>query len=353
MRYKTFGRQTGLRVSEVALGGGNFGNRLGYGSQAQDARVMFDAYVTAGGNFIDTSENYQFGESEELVGQFIAGRRQEFVIGTKFTQSADKEATLSKTGNSRKNMIYSLEQSLKRLKTDHVDLYWVHMPDFMTPMEEIVRAFDDLARAGKILHAGLSNFPAWRAARGATISDLRGAAPIVAIQIEYSLVERTAERELLPMAEALGLGVATWSPLGGGLLTGKYRSSPEGRAKSLGVLVHRETEQRHTAIIDALFDVAKEIERTPTHVAIGWLRARSARSTTGIVPILGPRTIDQLNDTLDALTVTLSIEQLEKLEQASAFALGVPHEMIGNDYYRTKLSGGKPELFDYPKFTVA
>jgi aryl-alcohol dehydrogenase-like predicted oxidoreductase len=212
MRYKIFGRQTGLRVSELALGAGNFGTRWGHGAERADAKQLFDAYVEAGGNFIDTADNYQFGESEEIVGDFIAADRDHFVLATKYTLGTNDAHGVSRTGNSRKNMVRSVEGSLKRLKTDRIDLYWAHFADGMTPMEEIVRAFDDLVRAGKIHYAGLSNFPAWRVARADLLAELRGWAPIAGIQVEYSLAERTADRELLPMAEALGLGVALWSP---------------------------------------------------------------------------------------------------------------------------------------------
>lgn len=220
MRYKTFGRRTGLRVSELALGTGNFGTGWGYGAEREEAQAVFEAYVAAGGNFIDTAHSYQLGQSEKLVGQFIAADRDHFVVATKYTLGSGGADGLSRTGNSRKNLVRSVEESLKRLNTDRIDLYWAHMADGMTPMEEILRGFDDLVRAGKILYAGLSNFPAWRVARADLLADLRGWAPVAGIQIEYSLAERTADRELLPMAEALGLGVALWSPLGGGVLTG-------------------------------------------------------------------------------------------------------------------------------------
>jgi aryl-alcohol dehydrogenase-like predicted oxidoreductase len=200
MRYKLFGRGTGLRVSELALGCGTFGTRWGYGSEPEEARRVFDGYVEAGGNFLDTADSYQVGQSEELVGQFIAGRRDDFVLATKFTLGIRPDSSLLAVGNSRKNMVRSVEASLKRLNTDRVDLYWVHMPDAVTSSEEIVRGLDDLVRSGKVLYVGLSDFPAWRVARAATIAELRGWAPIVGLQIEYSLVERTPDRELLPMA---------------------------------------------------------------------------------------------------------------------------------------------------------
>jgi aryl-alcohol dehydrogenase-like predicted oxidoreductase len=352
MRYKIFGRRTGLRVSELALGAGNFGTRWGHGAEREEAKKVFDRFVEAGGNFIDTADSYQFGESEELVGEFIARDRDYFVVASKYTLGTNDTDSVSRTGNSRKNMIRSVEGSLKRLKTDRIDLYWAHFADGMTPMEEIARGFDDLVRTGKILYAGLSNFPAWRVARADLMAELRGWSPIAGIQIEYSLAERTADRELLPMAEALGLGVALWSPLGGGFLTGKYRSSDEGRLNTrLGVLVHTQKTARETTILDTVLAVAKEIGASPTEVAIAWLLHKAARSTTSLIPILGPRTRDQFDSTLGALDVRLSSEQTARLDEASAVALGTPHEQIKDSAPR--IAGGKPELLHMPVIPAA
>lgn len=351
MRYRTFGRNTGLRVAELALGTGNFGTGWGHGAEPAEAKKMFDLYLESGGNFIDTANGYQFGQSETLLGDLIAAERDNLVVATKYSLPTDANPGISRTGNSRKNMIRSVEESLKRLKTDHIDLYWAHMTDGATPIEEILRAFDDLVRAGKIHYAGLSNFPAWRISRAATIAELRGWSPIAGIQVEYSLVERTAERDLTPMAEALGLAVAAWSPLGGGFLTGKYRNSEDGRLNRLGILIHSEKSTRETAILDSVLAVAKEAGATPTHVAIAWLRHKAAQSTTGIIPILGPRTHDQLVATLGALEVTLTPEQIERLDNAGAIPLGVPHQVISD--YAPRIAGGKPELLDRPALPAA
>jgi aryl-alcohol dehydrogenase-like predicted oxidoreductase len=352
MRYKIFGRRTGLRVSELALGAGNFGTRWGHGAERSAAKKVFDAYVEAGGNFIDTADGYQFGESEEIVGDLIAADRDYFVLATKYTLGTNDTYGVSRTGNSRKNMVRSVEESLKRLKTERIDLYWAHFADGATPMEEILRAFDDLARAGKIHYAGLSNFPAWRVSRADLLAELRGWAPIAGIQIEYSLAERTADRELLPMAEALGLGVALWSPLGGGFLSGKYRASDEGRINSrLAVLVHTEKTARETAILDAVLAVAKEAGRAPTETAMAWLLHRAAKSATALIPILGPRTREQLDGTLRALDVTLSPEQVSRLDAASAISLGTPHEQINGSVPR--IAGGRPELLESPALPAA
>jgi aryl-alcohol dehydrogenase-like predicted oxidoreductase len=326
MRYKTFGRRTGLRVSELALGAANFGTRWGYGAERDQAK--------------------------KWVGEFIAADRDYFVLATKYTLGTTATDGISRTGNSRKNMIRSVEASLKRLKTDRIDLYWAHFADDMTPIEEIIRAFDDLVRAGKIHYAGLSNFPAWRVSRGDLLAEVRGWAPIAGIQIEYSLAQRTADRELLPMAEALGLGAALWSPLGGGFLTGKYRTSDEGRIDSLlARLVHTEKTARETAILDAVLAVAKEIGRSPTKVAIAWLLHKARLSTTALIPILGPRTYDQLAGTLGALKVTLSPEQIARLDETSQIPLGTPHEQIRGS--AAAIAGGSTEALELRVIPVA
>jgi aryl-alcohol dehydrogenase-like predicted oxidoreductase len=352
MRYEIFGRRTGLRVSELALGAANFGTRWGYGAERQDAKRVFDAYVEAGGNFIDTADSYQFGESEELVGEFIAADRDYFVVATKYTLGTTATDGISRTGNSRKNMIRSLEASLERLKTDRIDLYWAHFADGMTPMEEIIRAFDDLTRAGKIHYAGLSNFPAWRISRADLLAEMRGWGPIAGIQVEYSLAERTAERELLPMAEALGLGAALWSPLGGGFLTGKYRLGDQGRINSLlARLVHTENTERERATLNIIIAIAKEVDRSPTEVAIAWMLHKARLSTTALIPILGPRTYEQLAGSLGALEVNLSQEQIGRLDETSQIAFGTPHEQTHGS--AAAIAGGKPELLQTRIIPVA
>ncbi|OOL38897.1 aldo/keto reductase [Pseudomonas sp. FSL W5-0299] len=350
MHYKVFGRKTGLRVSELALGAGNFGTGWGHGAERDEAKRIFDGYLEAGGNFIDTANGYQAGQSEAMLSEFIAPERDRLVIATKYTMGTTPAAGISHTGNSRKNMVRAVEESLKRLNTDHIDLFWAHISDGVTPMEEILRGFDDLVRAGKIHYAGLSNFPAWRIARADVLAEVRGFAPIAAIQAEYSLAERTAERELLPMAEALGLAATIWSPLGGGFLTGKYRSNDDNnRAAKLGMLVHTEKSAHETALLDTLLAVAAELEATPTHVAIAWLREKAKRSTTALIPILGSRTREQLDATLGALTVQLSPEQSSRLDGVSNVPKGVPHETIAGSAAR--YTGA--ETLDLPIIPVA
>ncbi|MCW2517935.1 MAG: Aryl-alcohol dehydrogenase [Mycobacterium sp.] len=344
MEHFTFGRNNGLRVSALALGAGNFGTRWGYGADAGTARAMVDRFADAGGTAIDTAASYQVGESEENLGRILAGRRNQFTIATKFAIGGTSDGSgVMQTGNGRRAMFRSVEDSLRRLDTDYIDLLYVHFPDFVTPIEEIVRAFDDLASAGKILYAGLSNFPAWMTSRGVTLAELRGWTPIAAVQFEYSLVERSGERDNLPMAEALGIGAALWSPLGGGLLTGKYRSSKAGRLTEWNRLVHAEDEPVKAATVDAVLDAAGDLGVPAARVAVAWLLERARRSPTGVVPVIGPRTVEQLDDYVAALDLDLSAEIYDRLDQASRIPLGQPHEQnserrltaVGGEGFRT------------------
>ncbi len=311
MQYVPFGT-TGLRVSQLALGTGNFGTGWGYGADVATSTAILDTYADAGGNFLDTADVYQFGQSEEILGKALVGRREDFVLASKFSNGAAPEANRLVTGNSRKAMIASVEASLKRLKTDRIDLYWVHHPDDVTATAEIVRGFDDLARAGKILYAGLSNFPAWRLAQAATIADLTRALPIAAAQFEHSLVHRDPEADLFPASRALGLGVVTWSPLGGGVPTGKYRKGEIGRAEGFGgkVFQAEDTAQR-TAIIDTVIAIADELHASPDQVAIAWAGSH------GAVPMIGPRSMAQLTSNLGALDIILTDEQSRRLDEVS------------------------------------
>ncbi|VVM80770.1 Aldo-keto reductase IolS [Pseudomonas fluorescens] len=312
MKYTSFGN-TGMQVSQIALGTGNFGTGWGYGADVQTSKAIFNAYAEAGGNFIDTADVYQFGQSEELIGVLLEGRREDFVIATKYTNGAQPNAGRLVTGNSRRAMIASVEASLKRLKTDRIDIYWAHHPDGVTPAEEIVRGFEDLARAGKILYAGLSNFSAWRLTRAVTLAELTRAVPIAAAQFEHSLVHRDAELELFPASHALGLGIVTWSPLGGGMLTGKYRNGEKGRAEGFGGRVFQpENSAQRTKILDAVIAIAQETGASAGQVAIAWA------GTHGAIPIIGPRSITQFTDNLGALSLELCAEHIERLDAVSS-----------------------------------
>ncbi|RDJ24100.1 aldo/keto reductase [Bosea caraganae] len=348
MRYKLFGEHTGLRVSELVLGTGTFGTRWGHGAEPAEARRVLETYAEAGGNFLDTADGYQFGESEEILGEALQGKRDEFVLATKFTLGVDPNRGILGTGNSRKAMVASLEASLKRLRSDRIDLYWVHFADGVTPVDEILRGFDDLARAGKILYGGLSDFPAWRVARAATIAELRGTLPIAGIQVEHSLVERTPEQELLPMGKALGLGIVAWSPLGGGMLTGKYRRGEAGRAQGFGGRVFQaENSAQRTAILDEVLKLAEETGATPGQVAIAWVAAK------GALPIIGPRSVEQLKDNLGAAELKLAPEQIARLDEVSALPPVFPYTLLDNPENQQRYTGGKLDQFDWPKTPVA
>jgi aryl-alcohol dehydrogenase-like predicted oxidoreductase len=342
MKYQLFGTKTGLRVSELALGTSNFGTATEYGADPAEARRIWDGYVEAGGNFIDMSNAYQQGEAERWVGQFMGTSRGDFVLTSKYTRTENPTAALAQLGNHRKAMTQAVEASLKRLGTDYLDLYLVHLPDSVTPVAEIARGFEDLARAGKILYGGFSNFPAWRVAAAVTLAELRGWVPLAGIQVEYSLLQRTAERELLPMAEGLGLGVMGYSPLGGGVLTGKYRKGETGRASLLGVPT---SSAPIDAILDVLLAIAQEVGAAPGQVATAWAMTR------GIVPIIGARTRQQFDEQLGAAALTLSPEQLQRLAVASAVPLGYPHELLAGQ--QNLLTGNRADRVSWPARTVA
>ena len=311
MNYQLFG-QTGLKVAQIALGTGNFGTGWGYGASSEDAKLIIHTYLNAGGNFIDTADAYQFGQSEQILGDLLHSMRHEVVLATKFSNGASQSTNQLHKGNSRKAMLYSVEQSLRRLKTDYIDLYWVHHPDHVTPSEEILRGLEDLSRAGKILYAGLSNFPAWRLSRAATIAELKNTVPIAAAQFQHSLVDREPETDLIPASQALGLGMVTWSPLGGGMLTGKYRKGEKGREEGFGGKVfQQENTTQRTAILDAVLSIAAELNVSADQVAIAWA------GTHGTIPIIGPKSLKQTESNLNAVNILLSNEHIARLDAVS------------------------------------
>jgi aryl-alcohol dehydrogenase-like predicted oxidoreductase len=325
MRFETFGRKTGLRVSEYALGTANF-STSDAGAGLEASRQIFEAFVTAGGTTFDSSNIYQDGEAESVLGGLLGSERDNYVVITKYSGTRRAGSLPGTTGNSRKTMIRSLEASLRRLDTDYADVFMPHFSDGTTPIEEILTGFDDLVRSGKVLYAGLSNFPAWRVAGAAVRADLRGLTPVAGIESEYSLVERSAERELLPMAEAHGLGVLLYSPLGGGLLTGKYREGETGRLSARGDAVEG-TAQR-TAVVDAVLAIADEIGSTAVQVSLAWLRRRAELAPTALIPIVGPRSPAHLEEYLGSLELRLDDQQYQHLDDVSAVQMGTPHEDV-------------------------
>ena len=345
MRYKLMGK-SGLRVSELCLGTMTFGDDWGWGSSKEESRAVFDAFVESGGNFIDTADLYTNGTSESFLGEFIASDRERIVLATKYTNTApgtDPNAA----GNQRKNMMQSVEASLKRLKTDYIDLYWLHVWDFTTPVQEVMRAFDDLVRQGKVLYIGISDAPAWIVARANTLAELRGWTSFVGLQIEYSLIERTSERELLPMARKLDLGVTAWSPLAGGLLTGKYSQSTKAGSEEkrlehpmMAPLV--DISERKRAIAGAVVEIAAAIGKTPAQVALNWLRQQPGV----VIPIIGARRLDQVKDNLACFEFTLEKEHLQQLNDISQIELGFPHDFFTNELVQNFAFGGMRDLID-------
>jgi len=337
MKYRLLGN-SGLRVSEISLGTMTFGEEWGWGTGKDEARKIYEVYRAAGGNFIDTANIYTNGTSEEFVGEFIHDHRQDVVLATKYTNAgASKDPNAS--GNHRKSMVQAVEASLRRLQTDYIDLYWLHIWDQMTPVDEVMRAFDDLVSQGKVLYAGVSDAPAWWIAQANTIADLRGWTRFVGLQIEYSLAERTIERELIPMARAFKLGLVAWSPLAGGLLSGKYHS---GEKKSERRFADESMQQflrkgeQADRIVAALKKVSQETGRSLAQAALAWLRYRDIP----VIPIIGARRISQLQDNLDSLTLELSEKQVSTLNQASAIELGFPHDFYEREMVKSLVYGG-------------
>jgi aryl-alcohol dehydrogenase-like predicted oxidoreductase len=337
MRYRLLGN-SGLRVSEAALGTMTFGEEWGWGSPKDEARKVYDAFREAGGNFIDTANFYTNGTSESLLGEFMKDHRQSEVLATKYTMSApgtDPNAA----GNQRKNMMQAVEASLKRLQTDYIDLYWVHLWDQITPVEEVMRGLDDLIRQGKVLHVGISDAPAWWIAQANTLAQLRGWSPFVGLQIEYSLIERTVERELVPMAKALNLGLTAWSPLARGMLTGKYHghgSSEQGRLNGDRMKDFMPEQQRTERVVSAVKAVSDQTGRSMAQVALAWLRYRPVP----VIPIIGARKLSQLQDNLASFDLALSAEQVKALDEASQIDLGFPYEIYAKEFVRATVYGG-------------
>lgn len=329
--YRLLGR-SGLRVSPLSLGAMTFGMAADWGSTAEDARRMFNHYVERGGNFIDTANFYASGDSERELGKLMAGRRDQLVMATKYSltmQPGDPNAS----GNHRKNMMRSVEESLKRLGTDYIDLFYLHIWDDRTPVEEILRAFDDLVRAGKILYVGISDTPAWQISRMQAIADLRGWAPLVALQLPYNLADRSVEREFMPLAQEMGLGVLPWSPLAGGVLSGKYTRRDLAAArqpitastdrKSINLASGRLNE-RSLEIAVTLKEVADQMGKTAAQVALAWTLQNPAVTS----PIIGARTFAQLEDNLGALEVVFDEEHLQHLDEVSKLELCFPYTLI-------------------------
>ena len=324
MKYRLFGK-SGLRVSEAALGTMTFGQERGWGAPKDESRKVYDAFREAGGNFIDTANIYTDGTSESFLGEFLEGHRDSVVLATKYSNAAPGNDP-NAAGNHRKSMMQAVEASLKRLRTDYIDLYWVHIWDAITPVEEVMRGLDDLVRQGKVLYVGISDVPAWWIAQANTLADLRGWSRFIGLQIPYNLIERTVERELIPMAKALDIGVTAWSPLSNGVLTGKYHGhggSELGRMNSETMKAFMPEQQRATRIVAAVKIVSEQTGCSMAQVALAWLRYRPVP----VIPIIGARKLTQLQDNLASFDLELSAEHLKSLEEASRVELGFPQDL--------------------------
>jgi len=317
-----------------------FGEDWGWGASKEEARKIYDAFRNAGGNLIDTANLYTNGTSESLLGEFSKEHRQSMVLGTKYTNAVPGNDA-NAAGNHRKSMIQAVEGSLRRLQTDYIDLYWVHIWDQLTPEEEIMRGLDDLVRQGKVLYVGISDTPAWWVAHANAMASLRGWSPFIGLQVEYSLIERTAERELLPMARALNLGVTAWSPLSNGVLTGKYHgqaASDVGRMSSEMLKEFVPDARRTERAVAAVKVVSEQSGRSMAQVALAWLRSRS------VIPILGARKLTQFQDNLASIDLSLSDEQLHVLDDSSSIDLGFPYTLYEKESSRAILYGGMRDL---------
>ena len=327
MRYKLLGK-SGLRVSELCLGTMTFGEDWGWGASKEESRKIFDAFAAAGGNFVDTANNYTDGTSEKYVGEFIGAEREYFVAATKYTLSKRKDDP-NAGGNARKNMLQAVEASLKRLNTDYLDLYYLHMWDYTTPVEEVMRAFDDLVRQGKVLYVGISDTPAWIVSQANTLAELRGWARFVALQVPYSLADRAVERDLLPMARAFDMAILPWGLLEAGELTGKY-NRPTDEPKR-----NQQPSERNLALADEVMKLAQEIGRTPSQVAINWVRQQPGL----VIPILGARREAHIKDNLACLEFELTAEQMRRLAQASPISLGFPQSFLASQDVKELIFG--------------
>lgn len=345
MKYKILGNSS-LKVSEVCLGTMTFGEEFGIGAQEAESRSMYDAFLAAGGNFIDTANIYNYGTSEKMLSRFIADQRDYLVLASKYslsTRSDDPNAG----GSHRKNLVQSLEASLRRLKTDYIDLFWVHGWDTTTSLPELMRALDDQIRAGKILHIGISNAPAWVVATANTLAKERGQTGFCALQLHYNLVERSVEREFFQLADAQDMAITAWSPLAGGLLSGKYGQKGDSADKPAGRL-HESSRrakvlgEKNLGVAESLSALARDIGCSPSQLALAWIAQRSA---TNLIPIVGARSVEQLKDNLGSIDIKLTKKQIEALDLLTALTPEYPQSLLGSEFFQVLMYGehGKQE----------
>lgn len=341
MRYKLFGK-SGLKVSEVCLGAMTFGEEWGTGSDFETSKKVFETFADAGGNFIDTANFYTNGTSEKYLGEFVGDERDKYVLASKYTLIEDASHP-NGTGNSRRNMMRTVEVSLKRMNTDYIDVLWVHMWDFTTRVDEVLRAMNDLISQGKVCYIGISDTPAWVVAKANMMAELRGWEEFVGLQAEYSLITRDIERELIPMADDFGMSITTWSPLGAGLLTGKYNQGmvEGGRLSEKSVKFN----PRNIQIAQTVAKIADKLGKSSSQVALNWLRAQNKN----IIPIIGSRKPHQIHENLKCLEWELSQDDLMTLSEVSAIDLGFPTKFLKEDAPRKYSFGGWYDKIDHRK----
>jgi aryl-alcohol dehydrogenase-like predicted oxidoreductase len=324
-RYLTLGH-SGLRVSPFCLGAMTFGEDLGWGSSVEESQQIIDRFIELGGNFIDTANFYTKSHSEKIIGDHIGrhpARRDRLVIATKFSGNL-YPGDPNGGGSGRKSIISACENSLRRLQTDYIDLYWLHNWDVHTPMEETMRALDDLVAAGKVRYIGVSDTPAWKIAQANVLAEFRGWSSFIGLQIEYSLLERTVEQELVPMALELGLGITPWSPLKSGILSGKYTRKNAGQLKSdRGFIAEGFLNEKTYTVIDALETIAQAHHSTSARVALAWVQSQPGVTST----IIGARRLAQLEDNVKALDLKLTKEETDRLDALTKPAFGFPQSM--------------------------
>ena len=342
MRFKLLGK-SGLRVSELCLGTMTFGEDWGWGASQTESEKIFRTFVDKGGNFIDSSINYTNGTSEKFVGEFVHGDRDRYVVATKFSLTTRKTDP-NGGGNNRKNMMRSLEESLKHLQTDYIDLFYLHMWDYTTPIEEVMRSLDDIVRAGKVRYIGVSDTPAWVVARANALAETRGWTSFISLQIPYSLTDRDPERELLPMARSMGLGVCAWAPLSAGLLTGKYTGKAAKLQSSSGRLTRPDwgISESGKPVAERLDQVAESIGRPPAQVALNWLRQQEGV----VIPIVGATKPGQMAENLECLDFRLTDDQMKQLDDASRIKLGFPVDFLTSNFVRSIIFGDTFSLID-------
>ena len=331
MKYKLFGR-TGLKVSELCLGTMGFGTENGWGADKQTSFEIMDAFANAGGNFIDTANVYKLGTSEKIIGEYIGNQDRDYwVIATKYSLK-DNETNPNASGNNRKNMMRSVEESLKRLQTEFIDVLYLHIWDDLTPIDEILRGLDDLIRQGKVNYAAISDTPAWMVSKGNTMAEILGWSQFAGLQVEYSLLQRSPERDLIPMAKHYGMTLTPWAPLAGGALTGKYLKGDTGRIKETS---NRRSENS-IRITKEVMAIAEKYNVPASHVALKW----TMQQPLSVIPIVGATKINQLQENIKSTDLILSDVDINCLDEVSKIDLGFPGEFFKEEGVRLNNYGG-------------